>query len=179
MSEVNGGQYPNPNGSPIFPGSTFTGPLIAGNVQKTSGSTLAGVGETSGLANAGYVVMAQSSPVTQATNGSVAGEYTTTIVVPAQSQIIGVSLLVTTAWTGAATTLGVGTTASNTAITTAGAVAGGTKGVVSASPGTNDTCIANWKDVGDTDIQIKAVSTNTGSGVGVLTVTYIQGINLA
>lgn len=178
MSEVNGGQYPNPTGSPIFPGSTFTGPLLAGNVQKTSTSTLAGVGETSGLANVGYAVMVQTSPVTQATNGSVAGEYTTDIVIPAQSQILSVSLLVTTAWTGAATTLGVGTTASNTAITAAGAVAGGTKGIVSASPGTDDTRIGNWKDVGNTDVRIKAVSTNTGSGVGVLTVTYIQGVNL-
>ena len=128
----------------------------------------AGAGGSSGTKNVGYVVMAQSEAITQATNGSSAGVYTTGIVIPADSQILSVTLLVTTAWTGTASTLGIGTTASATALTAAGAVAGGTKGVVSANPGTVDAAIANWKDVGTTDIQVKVTSTNTGSGVGVL-----------
>lgn len=157
----------------------FTGPIKAGNVLQSDGSgTLAGVGGTAGTANVGYAVMAQSEVITQATNGAVAGVYTTGIVIPADSQILSVTLLVTTAWTGAATTLGIGTTASATALTAATAVAGGTKGVVSANPGTVDAAIANWKDVGTTDIKIVATSTNTGSGAGVLTVTYIQSNSL-
>ena len=159
--------------------TVFTGPIKAGNVLQSDGSgTLAGVGGSTGTANVGYVTMAQSEVITQATNGSSAGVYTTSIVIPADSQILGIDLLVTTAWTGAASTLGIGTTASATALTTAGAVAGGTKGVVAATPGTNDTCIANWKDVGTTDIQVRVTSTNTGSGVGVLTVRYIQSNSL-
>ena len=159
--------------------TTFTGPIKAGNVLQSDGSgVLAGEGGSSGIANVGFAVMAQSEVITQATNGSSAGVYTTSIVIPAGSQILSITLLVTTAWTGAASTLGIGTTASATALTAAGAVAGGTKGVVSANPGTVDAAIANWKDVGTTDIQVKVTSTNTGNGVGVLTVTYIQSNNL-
>lgn len=159
--------------------TTFTGPIKAGNVLQSDGSgVLAGEGGSSGIANVGFAVMAQSEVITQATNGSSAGVYTTSIVIPAGSQILSITLLVTTAWTGAASTLGIGTTASATALTAAGAVAGGTKGVVSANPGTVDAAIANWKDVGTTDVQVKVTSTNTGSGVGVLTVTYIQSNNL-
>jgi len=159
--------------------TTFTGPIKAGNVLQSDGSgVLAGEGGSSGIANVGFAVMAQSEAITQATNVGSAGVYTTSIVIPAGSQILSITLLVTTAWTGAASTLGIGTTASATALTAAGAVAGGTKGVVSANPGTVDAAIANWKDVGTTDIQVKVTSTNTGSGVGVLTVTYIQSNNL-
>lgn len=159
--------------------TTFTGPIKAGNVLQSDGSgVLAGEGGSSGIANVGFAVMAQSEVITQATNVGSAGVYTTGIVVPAGSQILSITLLVTTAWTGTASTLGIGTTASATALTAAGAVAGGTKGVVSANPGTVDAAIANWKDVGTTDIQVKVTSTNTGNGVGVLTVTYIQSNNL-
>jgi hypothetical protein len=159
--------------------TTFTGPIKAGNVLQSDGTgNLAGVGGYNGTANVGYAVMAQSQAITQATNGSSAGVFTTDIVIPADSQILSITLTVSTAWTGAATTLGIGTTASATALTAAGAVAGGTKGIVSASPGTVDAAIANWTDVGTTDIQVLVTSTNTGSGVGVLTVTYIQSNNL-
>lgn len=159
--------------------TTFTGPIKAGNVLQSDGTgNLAGVGGYNGTANVGFAVMAQSQAITQATNGTDAGVFTTDIVIPADSQILSIALTVSTAWTGAASTLGIGTTASATALTAAGAVAGGTKGIVSASPGTVDAAIANWTDVGSTDIQVLVTSTNTGSGVGVLTVTYIQSNNL-
>jgi hypothetical protein len=159
--------------------TTFTGPIKAGNVLQSDGTgNLAGVGGYNGTANVGFAVMAQSQAITQATNGTEAGVFTTDIVIPADSQILSIDLTVSTAWTGTASTLGIGTTASATALTAAGAVAGGTKGIVSASPGTVDAAIANWTDVGTTDIQVLVTSTNTGSGVGVLTVTYIQSNNL-
>lgn len=159
--------------------TTFTGPIKAGNVLQSDGTgNLAGVGGYNGMANVGFTVMAQSEAITQATNVASAGVYTTSIVIPADSQILSITLLVSTAWTGVASTLGIGTTASATAFTAATAVAGGTKGVVAANPGTVDAAIANWRDVGTTDVQVKVTSVNTGSGVGVLTVTYIQSINL-
>jgi hypothetical protein len=159
--------------------TTFTGPIKAGNVLQSDGTgNLAGVGGYNGTANVGFAVMAQSQAITQATNGTDAGVFTTDIVIPADSQILSITLTVSTIWSGAASTLGIGTTASATALTAAGAVAGGTKGIVSASPGTVDAAIANWTDVGSTDIQVLVTSTNTGTGVGVLTVTYIQSNNL-
>jgi len=159
--------------------TTFTGPIQAGNVLQSDGTgNLAGVGGYNGTANVGYCVMAQSQIVTQATNGTVAGVYTTNIVIPAQSQILSITLAVSTGWTGTAKTLGIGDTASATAFTTATAVDGTTAGFVAVTPGTGATQIANWQDVGDTDVQIVVTSTNTGSGVGSLTVTYIQSNNL-
>jgi hypothetical protein len=171
--DVNGGNYPNGNGSPIFPGTLVTGPLLAGNVQSSDGSgNLAALGETQGTSNVGYVVMAQVAVVTQASGA-------TNIVIPAQSQIVYIDLMVTTAWTGVATTFGVGDTASATAFTTAGAANGATLGKLSITPGTGSTQIANWDNVGNTDVKINITSTNTGSGVGTLIVHYIQGINNA
>lgn len=159
--------------------TTFTGPIKAGNVLQSDGSgVLAGEGGSSGIANVGFAVMAQSEVITQATNVGSAGVYTTSIVIPAGSQILSISLLVTAAWSGTAKTLGIGTTASATALTAAGAVDATAKGIVSANPGTVNAAIANWKDVGTTDIQVKVTSTNTGTGAGVLTVTYIQSNNL-
>ena len=136
MSDVNGGQYPNPNGSSIFPGTHTTGPITAGNIIHSDGSgTLAGLGETgSGTANVGYVVMAQSAVITQT-----ASALATSIVIPAQSQIVRILLMVTTAWTTGTTTLGIGATAGTTnatAFTTATGVQGSTAGQISALPST-------------------------------------------
>ncbi|MDE2105243.1 MAG: hypothetical protein KGL39_48910 [Patescibacteria group bacterium] len=261
----------------------LTGPIFAGNVLQSDGTgNLAGVGGSAGTANVGQTVMAQSQVVTQASGA-------TTIVIPAQSQITRITLMVTTAWTGAATTLGLGTTVSATALTLAGAVAGGSLlsapvlgnlstattggtlaaatyyykvtalgatgetigsneasitttgttstvtltwsavvgatgyrvyrgtsaggesvyyapgnvttytdtnaastggtpptantaislGLVTITPGTGATQIGNWDNVGLNDIQIALTSTNTGSGVGTLTVEYVQSNNLA
>ena len=146
--------------------TTFTGPVRAGNILNTSGTTLG-----TDVANVGYVVMAQSSAVTQASGA-------TSIVIPANSQILSISVNVTTEFTGAATTFGVGTTASATFFTAAAALDGVAFGIVSAAPGDDATRAANWVDVGTTDRKIAVTSTNTGSGVGVITVTYIQAIDL-
>lgn len=146
--------------------TTFTGPVRAGDILYTTGTTLG-----SNVSNVGYVVMAQSSAVTQASGA-------TTIVIPKNSQILSISVMVTTVWDGVATTFGVGTTASNTFLTAAGALDGAAVGPLSATPGTDATRAGNWIDVGTTDRKIKVTSTNTGAGVGVITVTYVQALNL-
>jgi hypothetical protein len=188
--DITGGQLTQTNGDPVFPGTVVTGPFIAGNVIGSDGSnTLAGLGATSGTANAGYVVMAQACVITQATNDGVAGQFACPIVIPAQSKIIRMTLMVTTSWTGGATTMGIGAsqgTTAATAFTTATGVQGSTAGPVSAVPSTAAQ-IANWDNVsnatfqaaGAGDVQIVVLSGNTGSGVGTLVVEYIQGINLA
>jgi hypothetical protein len=180
--DITGGQLTQSNGDPIFPGTVLTGPVIAGNIINSDGTNvLAGAGETStGTANQGYVSMGQSCVITQATNTGTAGQFACPIVIPAQSQITSIKLMVTTAWTGGATTLGIGTSGSATALTAANAVVtSGALGQVSITPGTGATQIGNWDNVGNQDVQIVVLSTNTGSGVGTLTVTYHQGINLA
>jgi hypothetical protein len=119
--------------------------------------------------------MSQSEAVTQASGA-------TTIIIPANSQILTITLSVNVIWTGGATTLGVGTTASATAFTAADAVAGGALGLIdvtSAALSANATRVNNLADVGSTDVKLLITSTNTGDGTGYLTVTYAQNNNLA
>jgi hypothetical protein len=170
-----------PNGTPPVPGTSFAGPVLAGGVQRSDGTgNLAGVGGTAGTANRGYVEMAQSCVCTQATNTGTAGQFACPIVIPAQSQIVAITVMVTTALTGGATTFGIGTGASATALTAANAVVtSGALGQVSVVPGTGATQIGNWDNVGTQDVQIVVLSTNTGSGVFTLTVEYVPMINLA
>jgi hypothetical protein len=179
--DITGGQLTQTNGDPVFPGTVLTGPVIAGNVVQSDGTNvLAGLGSQSGTANQGYCVMSQSCVITQATNTGTAGQFACPIVIPAQSQIHSIKVMVTTAFTGGATTLGIGSSASATAFTAANAVVtSGALGQVTVVPGTGATQIGNWDNVGTQDVQIVVLSTNTGSGVATLTVTYAQGINLA
>lgn len=142
--------------------TTFTGPVKAGTIPNTSGSTLG-----TDVKNTGWVLMAQSAAFTQASGA-------TDIVIPANSQIVDIKVFITTALTGAATTFGIGTTASATFLTAAGALDGAAIGPLTATPGTDATRNGNWIDVGTTDRKIAVTSTNTGSGVGNIVVRYLQ-----
>jgi hypothetical protein len=146
--------------------ATFSGPLLVGTIPVTTGSTLG-----ASVKNTGNVVLAQSANITQASGA-------TTIVVPANSQIIEITVFVTTVWDGAAATFGVGTTALATKFTAAAAATGGTVGIVSITPSTDATRTAAFIDVGTADAKIVVTSANTGAGVGVITVRYVQNLNL-
>ena len=147
--------------------TTFSGPIKAGTIKDTTGTTLG-----TDVKNTGQVVMAQSQAVTQA-------DGTTNIVIPANSQIVAIELSVTAVWDGAASTAGIGWTGDATALTAAAAVAGGTLGLISATAGADATRVGNWADVGTTDRRILVTNTNTGAGTGFITVRYIQNNNLS
>ena len=51
-------------------------------------------------------------------------------------------------------------------------------GAINVDPGTSATRVNAWVDVGANDVQIFMLSTNTGAGVGWLTVDYNQAMNL-
>jgi len=148
--------------------STFSGPIKAGPIKFTTGTTLG-----QDVANTGNVVLMQSEAVTQAGPGA-DGVYTTNIVLPAGSTITDIKLYITAVWSGVASTLGLGTTVSATALTAATAVAGGTLGIITATAGADATRIAAWYTVGTSDIRIKLTSVNTGTGTGFLVVSYVQ-----
>lgn len=154
--------------------TTFTGPITAGDILYTTGTTVG-----NDVANVGYVVMTQTVPFTQATNISSAGVYKTLAVIPAGSRIISIIATVTTAWTGAAKTINVGTNSTATQLAVAAdndfSTTVGNKAII---PGDDATRAGNWVDVGTTDVQIYTKSTNTGSGVGYLTVNYAQATDL-
>lgn len=149
--------------------TTFTGPIRAGDILQTSGTTLG-----KDVKNVGSVVMVQTVPITQALTATALG---TTIVLPDNSHILNMQMVVTTVWSGAATTFSVGTSATSTELVSG--AAGGTIGVIGLTPGTDATRTANWDDTGTTDKRIFVLSANTGTGVGTLTVRYIQAHDLA
>ena len=148
--------------------STFSGPLKAGPISQTTGTTVG-----TNVANVGFAVMAQSA-VIDIIGASSADQVVATI--PAGSQIIDVILNVTTANddTGTAT-VAVGTSGSATAFLPATSVktAGTTRGTLSTSVAT---------DVGTTDIQVLADFTaqngNGAAGAATVTVLYLQARDL-
>jgi hypothetical protein len=150
--------------------TTFTGPVKAGTVLNTTGTT---VGT---LKNVGFVELAQSQAITQ--TGS-ATALATNIVIPANSTITSIDLFVTTAWSSATTTytISVGTSATATELVAASNV--NTVGRQALNPGTDATKTAAWINSGPTDDRIYVLSgaNNVTNGAGTLVVRYIQGIN--
>jgi len=144
--------------------STFSGPLKAGPISQTTGTTVG-----TNVANVGFVLMAQSA-VIDIIGATSADQVVATI--PAGSQIVDVILNVTTANddTGTAT-VSVGTSAAATAFLPATSVksAATTRGTLTNSVAT---------DVGTTGIQVLADFTaqngNGTAGAATVTVTYLQ-----
>jgi hypothetical protein len=145
----------------------FTGPVKAGDVLDTTGTS---AGE---VKNVGSVILAQSAAITQADTATAA---TTGICIPANSLIVRIDVLATVAWSGAATTISIGTSATSTELVSGGSLA--TIGLATLTPGTNATRTAKWIDVGTSDVLIYALSANTGAGVGVVTIHYVQAADI-
>ena len=148
--------------------STFTGPIKAGDVLNTTGTTAGTV------KNVGFVEMAQFAAVTQSATAAA-----TTIVIPANSLITSIDLFVTAAWTSATTTytISVGTSATATelvAATNANAI-----GRLALTPGTDATRTGVWLNTGTTDdiIYVLSGALSATAGTGTLVVRYIQAAN--
>jgi hypothetical protein len=146
--------------------TTFTGPIKAGDVLNTTGTTAGTV------KNVGFCVMAQSAVITQAASATA---YKTSIVIPANSHVLSISVAATAAWS-ATDTLSVGTTTSANELVAATSISA--VGLTALTPGTDATRTAKWIDVGTTDVIIYVDSGSTGTGAGVITVTYVQAENL-
>jgi hypothetical protein len=149
--------------------TTFTGPIKAGNVLNTTGTTAGTV------KNVGFVEMVQFAAVTQSATAAA-----TTIVIPANSLITSIDLFVTAAWTSATTTytISVGTSATATelvAATNANAI-----GLLSLTPGTDATRTGVWLNTGTTDdiIYVLSGALSATAGTGTLVVRYIQAANV-
>jgi hypothetical protein len=148
--------------------TTFSGPIKAGTIKDTTGSTVG-----TDVTNVGSVLMAQSAVIDIA-GASSADQVVATI--PANSQIVDAILNVTTANDdGTASTVVVGTSADPDAFIPSTSVqsAGTTRGTL-------DT---EATDVGATDIQVLADFAATDgdgtAGVATVTILYIQNNNLS
>ena len=150
--------------------TTFSGPIKAGTIKETTGTTLG-----SNIKNTGQVVMAQTFAVSLA-SGAVAAAVQD-VVIPAKSQIIDCVIDVITAASGA-TNISVGDTVGGAAslVNTFGiGTTAGRKYPTTQSGGT-----LAWEDVGDADIRLTFTnSAATNAGEVRVTILYQQNINLA
>jgi len=137
--------------------TTFSGPIKAGSIRDGSS------------ANTGFVKMAQTATWTQSTTAADTG-----IVIPANSQILEITINITTAT--AAANISMGTNETSTNLFTA--LAAGTAANVFklGSAGTKaDT--DTWANIGSSDVSIYIDFSAGTSGAGYVTVEYIQNIN--
>jgi hypothetical protein len=148
--------------------TTFSGPVKAGTISNTTGTTVG-----TNMANVGSVLMSQTEAVDQT---AVTG--TTNIIIPANSQLVSADLYVSVIWNGGASTAGLGYVGDATAFTSTTGVAGGTLGIIKITAGANKARVDAWADVGSTDRRLLLTHGNTGTGVGWLTVTYIQNVDV-
>jgi hypothetical protein len=148
--------------------TTFSGPILAGGIKNTTGTTVG-----SNMKNTGYVLMAQTVAVDQTATGT-----STAIIIPANSQLVAADLYVSVVWSGGASTTGLGYVGDATAFTAAGGIAGGTLGIIKITAGASKARVDAWADIGSTDRRILLTNSNTGAGDGWLTVRYIQNVNV-
>ena len=151
--------------------TTFSGPIKAGTIKDTTGTTVG-----TDKANVGFVLMAQSANVVFGDDGS------TTVVatLPANSQIYQIAVDVTTAFdAGTTNTLDIGD--GTTADKYADALAAGAQARVLATSDVSQ--IGNLIDIGTTDVDVTVTYNQTGTaataGAATVTVLYLQNRNLS
>ena len=136
--------------------TTFSGPVRAGTVKETTGTTAGTVDNT------GCVALTQSVQVGYAAGATTVGW------LPAGAQITSIHFDVTTAYVGSpALTIGNGTTANqfwtSTTLSAAGRLA------------TTNAALANWYNIGTTDVPVVVTLGSGGSaGAANVTVVYTQ-----
>jgi len=148
--------------------TTFTGPIKAGDVLDTTGTTVGSI------KNVGFCLMAQSADIVQSTTSA-----QTAITIPANSTIVSIDVLVDVAWSSATTTYTLSVGTSSTATELVAATNANAVGLLSLNPGTDATRTGVWQDVGTSDVAIWVDSgaPSATPGAGKLIVTYIQANN--
>ena len=154
--------------------TTFSGPIKAGTISNTTGTTLG-----SNVKNTGQVVMAQTFSTGATLDSGASAANSTTVVIPANSQIIDIVLDKVTVMAGA------------TAVFSIGDTVGGNKTLINdysvtiasgagrAYPTTEAGGALAWADVGPADLKLTWTSTGaTTDGEIRATVLYQQNNNL-
>ena len=151
--------------------TTFSGPIKAGTISNTTGTTAG-----TDIKNTGQVLMSQSFSFAYGTEGSATD---TTVVIPANSQIVSIEVNVETAFNDTGSDLlEVGSSAdtdlyvNDVSIAAIGKIALGTAALC-----------ANWKDIGTTDIVVgyiyNGANNDASAGAATVTISYLQNNNLS
>ncbi len=146
--------------------TTFSGPIKAGTIKDTTGTTVG-----TDVKNVGFVKMAQTASWSQSTDAADTG-----IVIPANSQIVDIQIYITTACDAA--NISMGTSSTSTELFTALAAGTAANVILHGSDGTI-TDADTWVDIGTSDLPIYIDFSAGTSGAGYVTVEYIQNINNA
>ena len=155
--------------------TTFSGPIKAGIIKETTGTTLG-----SDVKNTGQVVMAQtfSTGTTLASGASAANA--TTVVIPANSQIIDIVLDKVTAMVNATAVFSIGDTVGGNATFVNSYSITIASGAGRAYPTEEAGGTLAWADTGTSDVKLTWTSTGaTSAGEIRVTVLYQQNNNLS
>ena len=155
--------------------TTFSGPVKAGTISNTTGTTLG-----KDVKNTGQVTMAQTFSTGTSLSSGASAANATTVVIPANSQIIDIVLDCPSAMAGATAVLSIGDSVGGNAtflntfsITVA-------SGVGRKYPTTEAGGALAWADTGTADKKLTWTTTGaTSAGEVRATVLYQQNINLA
>ena len=151
--------------------TTFSGPIKAGTISNTTGTTVG-----TNVKNVGQVLMSQSFSFVYGTEGAATD---TNVVIPANSQIVSVDVNVETAFNDSGTDLlEIGSSAdtdlyvNDVAISAVGKIALGTAALC-----------ANWKDIGTSDVRVgyiyNGANDDATAGAATATISYLQNNNLS
>ena len=154
--------------------TTFSGPIKAGTINNTTGTTLG-----SNVKNTGQVIMAQtfSTGTTLASGATTANA--TTVVIPANSQIVDIILDKPTAMVNATCVFSIGDTVGGNATFLNAYSVTIASGVGRAYPTIEAGGTLAWADTGTSDVKLTWTSTGaTTAGEVRATVLYQQNNNL-
>jgi hypothetical protein len=155
--------------------TTFSGPIKAGTIKSTTGTTLG-----TDVKNTGQVVMAQTfSTGTDLAAGASAAN-TTNVIIPANSQIIDCVIDCPTAMAGANAVLSIGDTVGGNATYVNAFSITAASGVGRKYPTTEAGGALAWADTGTSDERVTWTTTGaTSAGEIRVTILYQQNSNLA
>ena len=155
--------------------TTFSGPIKAGTIKSTTGTTLG-----TDVKNTGQVVMAQTFSTGTALASGASAANTTNVVIPANSQIIDCVIDCPTAVAGATAVLSIGdTVGGNSTYVNAFSITAAS-GVGRKYPTTEAGGALAWADTGTSDERVTWTTTGaTTAGEIRVTILYQQNSNLA
>ena len=154
--------------------TTFSGPILAGTIKSTTGTTVG-----TNVKNTGQVVMAQSFTTGVDLDGGASAANTTTVIIPANSQIIDIVLDAVGAMVGATCVFSIGDVAGGNATFLNAFSITVASGVGRKYPTTEAGGALSWADIGNKDLRLTWTSTGaTSNGEIRATVLYQQNNNL-
>jgi hypothetical protein len=155
--------------------TTFSGPIKAGPIQQTTGTDLG-----TNVKNVGQVVMAQTFSTGATLDSGASAANDTTVVIPANSQIIDIVLDKPTVMAGATCVFSIGDTVGGNASFLNSYSVTIASGVGRAYPTTEAGGALAWADTGTADVKLTWTSAGaTTDGEIRATILYQQNNNLA